>query len=48
MLTEISLKCKRKKQIEDWIAEFEEVVNKIPESGSHSVGYRTFVNILLR
>lgn len=46
MLTEISLKCKRKKQIEDWIAEFEEVVNKIPESGSHSISDTAWLNKL--
>lgn len=46
MLTEISLKSKRKKQIEDWIAELEQVVNKIPESGKHPVGFRTLSNIL--
>ncbi|XP_057371502.1 nucleolar protein 6-like [Daphnia carinata] len=46
MLTEISMKSKRKKQIEDWIVEFEEVVNKIPESGSHSISDTAWLNKL--
>lgn len=37
MLTEISMKTKRKKEIEDWINQLQETIDKIPESGSHSV-----------
>jgi predicted alpha/beta hydrolase family esterase len=37
MLTEMSVKNKRKKEIQDWIKQLQETINQIPESGTHSV-----------
>ena len=37
MLTEISLKSKRKREIEDWTEQLQVAINKIPESDKHSV-----------
>lgn len=39
MLTEVSLKSKRKKEIEDWISQFKETVENIPESSKYPVGF---------
>ncbi len=39
MLIEVSLKTKRKREIEDWIEQLQDAIDKIPESGTHSVGF---------
>lgn len=39
MLTEVSLKTKRKREIEHWIEQLQDAINKIPESGTHSVSF---------
>ena len=43
MLTEISLKSKRKREIEDWIEQLQVAINKIPESDKHSVSFIFFM-----
>lgn len=37
MLAEISMKNKRKKEIEDWMNQLQDTIDNIPESGTHSV-----------
>jgi hypothetical protein len=37
MLAEISMKNKRKKEIEDWMNQLQGTIDNIPESGTHSV-----------
>lgn len=39
MLGGISLKSKRRKEIELWIAQIQESITSIPESDMHPVGY---------
>lgn len=44
MLTEISLKSKWKREIEDWIAQFKDAIDKIPESDKHSVSFSNVIS----